>query len=76
MVWSVVVSEDMISKCILAEDDEKKTTPPSVCAGVDVEGDRYKRLDVEDGYRLCMEVGGGLIIKVDVVEVVGLRCCW
>ncbi|KAG8089697.1 hypothetical protein GUJ93_ZPchr0011g27518 [Zizania palustris] len=58
-----VVGEDMARQGVLAEDDEEETAPSGVVGGGDVEGHRYKRLDVEDADSLSVEGDQGVDIE-------------
>lgn len=67
------VGEDVVSEGVPVEGDEEKPTPPSVVPRDDVQGDGHDGLVVQNSDCLCMEVGRGVIVKVDMVEVLRSR---
>ena len=58
---------------ILAEDDEDEAAPLGIVVGGEVEGDRDKGTDVEDGDGLYMKRRrGGLLFREDELKINGL----
>ncbi|EAZ02016.1 hypothetical protein OsI_24048 [Oryza sativa Indica Group] len=55
--------EHVVRKRIIAEDDEKQSTPPGIAVGGEIDGDRHEDLHVEDGDGLAMESGDGAVVE-------------